>query len=71
MIPVQLTEHSNSSLSRQSAACSLGFAAIYLSVVHFHVVDPEGTVGEHLKTKVLEKKINERNSFLKLNVTKI
>lgn len=70
MIPVQLTEHSNSSLSRQSAACSLGFAAIYLPVVHFHVVDPEGTVGEHLKTKVLGKK-NERNIFGKLNnVTK-
>lgn len=70
LIPLQLTEHSNSSLSRQSAACSLGFTAIHLPVVHFHIVDPEGTVGEQLKTRVLEKKKNIY-IFVKLNnVTK-
>lgn len=55
MFPSQLTEHKNSSLPRQSAAWSLGFTAENLSVVHFHVVDPEGAVGEQLKTRVLEK----------------
>lgn len=46
VIPLQLTKHSNFSLPRQSAAHSLGFTAIYKSVVHLYIVDPEGTVME-------------------------
>lgn len=57
VIPSQLTKHNNSSLPGQSAACSLGFTAVHLSVVHLHVVDPQGAVREQLKTRVLEKNV--------------
>lgn len=53
VIPPQLTEHSNSSLSSQSAAYSLGFAAVHLSVIHLHAVDSEGAIREQLKTRIL------------------
>lgn len=56
VIPSLLTQYSNSSLPIQSAAYSPGFTAVNLSVVHLHIVDPEGAVSEQLESRVLEEK---------------
>lgn len=53
-IALQHTEHGDSSVARQSAAYGPGFAAVHLSIVHLHVVDPQGPVRKQLKTRVLE-----------------
>lgn len=49
-----LTEHKDPCLTGQTAAHSLGFTAVHLSVIHLHVVDPEGAVREQLETSALK-----------------
>lgn len=63
VFPLQLTQHSDSSLARQAAADGPGFTAVHLRVVHLHVVDPQGAVRKQFETRVLEGKMKREKTL--------
>ena len=49
-----LTQDPDLGLAEETPGVRLGLAAVHVAVVHLHVVDPQGAVGEQLEAPVLQ-----------------